>query len=51
MADPGRFHLYAGWFSPWSHRSTLVIALAGLTDVVRVSYVETSDGIARLRRW
>jgi len=40
VAEPGRFHLYAGWFSPWSHRSTLVIALAGLEDLVSVSYVD-----------
>jgi putative glutathione S-transferase len=39
VAEPGRFHLYAGAFSPSSHRSTLVIALAGLQDVVGVSYV------------
>jgi glutathionyl-hydroquinone reductase len=50
MADPGRFQLYAGWFSPWSHRSTLVVALAGLTDVVRVSYIDTADGLRRLRK-
>jgi len=50
MADPGRFQLYAGWSSPWSQRSTLVVALAGLTDVVRVLYVETADGMKRLRR-
>jgi glutathionyl-hydroquinone reductase len=50
LADPGRFQLYAGWFSPWSHRSTLVVALAGLTDVVRVRYVESDGGLRRLRR-
>ena len=50
MADPGRFQLYASWSSPWSHRSTLVVALAGLTDVVRVFYVETDYGIKRLRK-
>lgn len=55
MADPGRFRLFAGWSSPWSHRSTLVIALAGLTDVVRVSYVDSpanqgTAALARLRR-
>lgn len=38
-SQPGRYHLYAGWFCPWAHRSTLVIALAGLDDVVSVSYV------------
>jgi putative glutathione S-transferase len=39
VAEPGRFHLYAARFSPWSHRSTLVISIAGLSDVVSVSYV------------
>ena len=28
MADPGRYQLYANWSSPWSHRSTLTVALA-----------------------
>jgi glutathionyl-hydroquinone reductase len=50
VADPGRFQLFAGWSSPWSHRCTLVVALSGLTDVVRVSYVETADGLRGLRR-
>jgi putative glutathione S-transferase len=50
MADPGRFQLFAARSSPWSHRSTLVVALAGLTDVLRVYHVETTDGISRLRR-
>ena len=50
MADPGRFQLYASWSSPWSQRSTLTIALAGLTDVVRVFYVETDYGRKRLRK-
>jgi putative glutathione S-transferase len=49
MADPGRFQLYADWSSPWSQRCTLVIALAGLTDVVRVLYVDTDYGRKRLR--
>jgi glutathionyl-hydroquinone reductase len=49
MADPGRFQLFAGWASPWSHRSTLVVALSGLTDVVRVHYADTADGRKRLR--
>jgi len=42
VADSGRFHLYAGWFSPWAHRSTLVLALAGLEDIVSVSYIDAS---------
>jgi glutathionyl-hydroquinone reductase len=39
VADPGRFHLYSGWFCPWAQRATLVVALAGLADAVSVSYV------------
>jgi len=50
VADPGRFQLFAGWFSPWSQRSTLVVALTGLTDVVRVSYIEEPGGLRRVRR-
>jgi putative glutathione S-transferase len=38
-AVPGRYHLYAGWFCPWAHRTTLVRELAGLTGLVGVSYV------------
>jgi len=48
VAEPGRFHLYSGWFCPWAQRSTLVIALAGLADVVSVSYV---DGVRDARGW
>jgi glutathionyl-hydroquinone reductase len=48
VAAPGRYHLYSGWFCPWAHRSTLVIALAGLEDVVSVSYV---DGQRDGRGW
>jgi glutathionyl-hydroquinone reductase len=50
MADPGRFVLYAAWSSPWAQRGTLTIALAGLTDVVRVFYVDTDYGRKRLRK-
>ena len=50
VADPGRFQLFASWSSPWSQRSTLTIALAGLTDVVRVYYVETDYGLKRLHK-
>ena len=48
VAEPGRFHLYSGWFCPWAQRSTLVIALAGLQDAVSVSYV---DGVRDARGW
>jgi glutathionyl-hydroquinone reductase len=40
--DQGRYHLYAGWFCPWSQRVTLEIALRGLTDVITVSYVDNA---------
>ncbi|GAB3826062.1 glutathione S-transferase C-terminal domain-containing protein [Dactylosporangium cerinum] len=43
--QPGRYHLYAGWFCPWSQRVTIAHALAGLRDVVTVSYVDNArDG-------
>jgi glutathionyl-hydroquinone reductase len=48
VAEPGRFHLYSGWFCPWAQRSTLVLALAGLQDVVSLSYV---DGSRDARGW
>lgn len=38
-AEPGRYHLYAGWFCPWAQRVVITLALAGLTDAVSVSYV------------
>ncbi|MET0930311.1 MAG: glutathione S-transferase C-terminal domain-containing protein [Aeromicrobium sp.] len=41
-AEPGRYHLYSGWFCPWAQRSVLVIELAGLTDAIGVSYVDNS---------
>ncbi|GIG88452.1 glutathione S-transferase C-terminal domain-containing protein [Plantactinospora endophytica] len=45
---PGRYHLYAGWFCPWSQRVTITRALAGLDDVVSVSYV---DNVRDGRGW
>jgi putative glutathione S-transferase len=39
VAEAGRFHLYVVPSSPWSHRTALVVSLAGLRDVVTVSYV------------
>ncbi|MGX7677885.1 glutathione S-transferase C-terminal domain-containing protein [Jatrophihabitans sp. DSM 45814] len=47
-AEPGRYHLYAGWFCPWSHRATIQIALNGLADIITVSYV---DGLRDARGW
>lgn len=44
-AEAGRYHLYAGWFCPWSQRVTIERALNGLEDVVSVSYVDDArDG-------
>ncbi|WP_432970960.1 glutathione S-transferase C-terminal domain-containing protein [Dactylosporangium sp. CA-233914] len=41
----GRYHIYAGWFCPWSHRVTIARELAGLGDAVSVSYVDNArDG-------
>lgn len=39
-AEPGRYHIYAGWFCPWTQRTTIERALHGLQDVVGVSYVD-----------
>ncbi|WP_261554608.1 glutathione S-transferase C-terminal domain-containing protein [Frankia tisae] len=48
LAEPGRYHIYAGWFCPWAHRVTLERALHGLEDVISVSYV---DGTRDARGW
>src|ERR1700712_2089446 len=48
LAEPGRYHLYAGWFCPGSHRATIVLSLLGLTELVSVSYV---DGLRDARGW
>jgi putative glutathione S-transferase len=43
--EPGRYHLYAGWFCPWAQRVVLELAVNGLTDVIPVSYVDDArDG-------
>ncbi|MFE4600066.1 glutathione S-transferase C-terminal domain-containing protein [Kitasatospora indigofera] len=47
-AEPGRYHVYAGWFCPWAQRVTVQLALNGLEDVVSVSYV---DGARDGRGW
>ncbi|GAA2580289.1 hypothetical protein GCM10010435_67010 [Winogradskya consettensis] len=38
-AEAGRYHLYGGWFCPWSHRVAIVRTLAGLDDIVTMSFV------------
>jgi glutathionyl-hydroquinone reductase len=40
--QPGRFHLYAGWFCPWAHRVTLSRALNGLEDYVSLSWIDNA---------
>ena len=47
-AEAGRYHIYSGWFCPWAQRVTIVHELAGLQDVVSVSYV---DGKRDARGW
>jgi glutathionyl-hydroquinone reductase len=50
-AEPGRYHLYAGRFCPWSHRVLLQLALNGLQGLVSVSYVDgLRDGRGRAFR-
>jgi putative glutathione S-transferase len=47
-ARPGVFHIYAGWFCPWAQRTTITRELAGLQEVLSVSYV---DGARDARGW
>ena len=47
-AEAGRYHIYSGWFCPWAQRVTIAHALAGLDDVISVSYV---DGARDARGW
>jgi glutathionyl-hydroquinone reductase len=39
-AEPGRYHLYGGWFCPRSHRVAIVRALRNLHGAVSASYVD-----------
>jgi putative glutathione S-transferase len=44
-ARPYRYHIYGGWFCPWSQRVAITRILAGLSDVVTMSYVDNGrDG-------
>jgi putative glutathione S-transferase len=44
-SEPNRYHVYAGWFCPWSQRVTIQIAINGLSDVIGISYVDNErDG-------
>jgi putative glutathione S-transferase len=47
-AEAGRYHIWSGWFCPWAQRVTIAHALAGLEDVISVSYV---DGTRDARGW
>lgn len=44
----GRYHVYGGWFCPWSQRVTITRALANLDHVITVSYV---DNVRDGRGW
>jgi putative glutathione S-transferase len=39
-AEHGRYHLYLSWVCPWAQRTAIVRSLAGLDDVVSLSYVD-----------
>ncbi|AQZ61987.1 Glutathione S-transferase, omega [[Actinomadura] parvosata subsp. kistnae] len=39
-AEPHRYHLYAAWVCPYAHRAAIVRKLAGLEEVVSLSYVD-----------
>ncbi|WP_211592587.1 hypothetical protein [Microbispora sp. H10836] len=39
-AEPGRYHVYASYTCPWAQRAVIVRDLAGLREVVSVSYVD-----------
>jgi glutathionyl-hydroquinone reductase len=39
-AEPGRYHLYISWRCPWAQRTAIVRKLAGLEDVVSLSYTD-----------
>lgn len=40
VPEPGRNHLYLAHACPWCHRTAIARALAGLEDVVSVSFVD-----------
>jgi len=47
-AEPARYHVYSGWFCPWAQRVVITRNLAGLEDIVSLSYV---DGRRDGRGW
>lgn len=38
-AEPGRYHIYAGYACPWAHRVLIMRALKGLEDIISLSMV------------
>lgn len=38
--EVGRYHLYSGWFCPWAQRVVITRCLAGLEQVITLSYVD-----------
>ncbi len=47
-ATAGRYHLDAGWSSPWSQRVVLELEVNGLTDVIEVSYAAEHASVPTL---
>ena len=43
-AEAGRYHLYVSMACPWSHRTTILRSLKGLTDIITVTQMEPLVG-------
>src|SRR3546814_17248081 len=44
QAEPGRYHIYAGFACPWAHRVLIMRALKGLEGLISVSMVNAFMG-------
>lgn len=44
QAEPGRYHIYAGFACPWAHRVLIMRALKGLEDMISLSMVNAFMG-------